>query len=208
MLAPLTRREASPPTRATSLALALGLAIALVALPLAAAQEEVDDDARNEFVAAEHVFAFALADEQPVAGVPQTLLIDIFDNATGIPTGGLLEALTLTLVHGDASRTFPLSESDEVVGQYIARFLPTESGNYTARLTGSVNATEVEIVAPLPTVVGADALQFPTPAIEARIEELETRIEENKGIPAGGAVLASAALALVALAARVAGGRR
>lgn len=164
------------------------LLLALVlALPLAAAQE---------YVAADQVFSFSFESAQPVAGETQRLLIDIFDNTTGIPVGGLAGSLTLRLGLGEASKAFPLEESEEAVGRYVATFIPTQPGNYTATLTGRVNETDVEVVADLPAVLGDRDLQFPTPPIDERLQDIEARLE--KGIPGPGVFAALVAIAAVA----------
>lgn len=180
-----------------TLSFVLLLALCL-ALPHAAAQE---------YVAAEHVFAFGYASPQPVSGEPQQLVLDVYDNATGIPAGGLAGSLKLEIRLSDASKAFPLVESETVVGRYVATFLPTRPGNYTAHLTGRVGDAEIDVVAELPPVADESALAFPTPPLDARIQEIEQRIE-TKGMPFGGLALVVGALALVALSRRSAGGRR
>lgn len=170
----------------------------LLALPLAGAQE---------YVAAEHVFAFGYSSAQPVAGEPQQLIIDVYDNATGLPVGGLAQSLTLSMRLDDASKVFPLAESESVVGRYETTFIPTRAGNYTAHLTGRVGEAAIDVVAELPPIADQSALAFPTAPIDARIQEIEQRIEDTRGVPFSGLALVVVSLALVALSRRPAGGR-
>lgn len=177
------------------------LILAALAMPLAGAQQ---------YVVAEHVFAFSFADAQPIVGTQQTLFIDVFDNSTGIPVSGLADVLSVSLVLGDASKEFTLVDSEDVVGRYVLRFLPTQPGNYTARVTGRVGETDIEVVAELPAIAGREALEFPEPlTTQARLDELEARVDSaKKGVPGLGALGALAALSLVALSRRLPGGGR
>jgi hypothetical protein len=100
------------------------------------------------------------------------------------------------------SETVVSTESETAIGRYEADFIPTKPGAYTARVTGNVGGADVEVEAPLPEVADAGALSFPQPAATAQSGE------GDKSMPVAGAILAIAALAVVALSRRHAGGRR
>ena len=181
----------------TRTALLLVVAIGLLA-PAAAAQGE-------EYVAGSHVFSFRFQ-EEPWTGIPQTLVIDVLHEDSAIPVGGLETTLTLTVVFGERSRQFPLVESEERVGRYLARFVPTAPGSYTARLEGEVRDERVEVVAELPPVRDASDLRFPPVAPGPTTPQEGAAAPEGRGVPAPAPVAALAAIALTALALR--GGRR
>lgn len=160
----------------------------------------------DEYVAAGHVFAFDYGDRAPVSGERLALMIEVFDEETGLPARGL--ALTLTLAIDDEAREFPLTESDEHAGRYEASFIPTRAGDYLARLAGTVGGQEVLVEAPLPTVRDAALLEFPTrEASGPGAERAPSPDGAGRGTSAPPLALLLAALALGALA-MPRGGRR
>jgi hypothetical protein len=66
------------------------------------------------------------------------------DHAAGEPVLGLEETLSVEIIKGDQSQTLEFRPLFGVPGTYVADVLPTETGDYTFRIFGSINGTPVD----------------------------------------------------------------
>jgi hypothetical protein len=116
---------------------------------------------------------------------------------------------------------FDLAEGDGTFGEYNAPIMPTEPGDYTFHITGSIHGQAVDVMVTsgeetFDTVKGTTEIQFPTKLptvteIVTRLDRIDSRLSTadaaqqaadrallvGSGLGMGGIVLAVAALVLV-----------
>lgn len=137
------------------LALALLAALVLAALPPAAAHEQFD--------AGRYSIEVGWQSEPPMVDQPNAIVVTVMDASGGkeTPVGTDDVALTPQIRFGPASKDLALVGSDDEPGLYVAAVVPTEAGDYTLRLTGTVGGVRVDHVVQLDEVQEAAESAFP-----------------------------------------------
>ncbi len=180
----------------------MAAAAALLAAPFAADAHEVREVDGYEMVVGfldEPAFAgdkngldlrvteLAAAAATPAAGA------DADEEETGAPVEGLDETLEAEVIFGDQTMALPLDAAYNDPGAYESFFFPTTPGDYTFRIYGTIDGTEVdESFTSSPEGFGAvqdpAPLQFP--------KEAQAATERTAGLMAGGGAIGSLATGL------------
>lgn len=66
------------------------------------------------------------------------------DEAEGAPVEGLEETLQAEVIFGDQTMELPLTAMWDQPGGYYSVFFPTELGDYTFRIYGTIDGTEID----------------------------------------------------------------
>jgi hypothetical protein len=133
-------------------ALLLGSALAIV--PVAAW-------AHGEIESGSYIFEIGWIVEPVVVGERNG--VDLFvahhdDRQVGIPD---LTTLQFTVEYGRASQAYELVPDQDSPGRYTAEFIPTVEGQYTFRLSGTIEDEAVDVTFEPEEVVAASGLEFP-----------------------------------------------
>lgn len=87
--------------------------------------------------------------------------------------------LTATLTKGSSTISPPLVPQFGRPGRYTFVVIPTEPGNYSLHVTGTLNGTAIDFTLDLDEVVPASDLQFPRPS--PTIEDLQGQVGGLQG---------------------------
>lgn len=76
---------------------------------------------------------------------PNGLDLFVTNSTTGDPVNGLEETLQAEIIFGSSSQILPLEAQDEAEGAYTAYIVPTEVGDYTWHIFGTIEGTPVDV---------------------------------------------------------------
>jgi hypothetical protein len=129
-----------------------------------AAQAHVDIDVGD----GQYIMEVGFRDEPAFLGQPNAIFIHVEEYATGgtEPVDGLAASLTAEVLKDGQTFSPPLVPMGE--GVYEAAFVPTETGDYTFRISGAIGeATVDESVTSGPTTFNSveplSTIEFPVP---------------------------------------------
>ncbi len=89
-------------------------------------------------------------------GDPNSLDLFVTNSKTNEKVNGLESTLQAEIIFGDSSKKLTLSPQDGVDGGYTAPIVPTELGDYTWHISGSINGTPVDVqMTSSPTTFGS-----------------------------------------------------
>jgi hypothetical protein len=144
-----------------SLALAVGLALLIALLPGTAAAH-VDIDVGD----GQYVMEVGFRDEPAYLGQPNAIYLEVAEYATGgtEPVEGLAATLSAEVSKDGQTMSLPLVPMGD--GVYEGMFVPTATGDYTFRVSGTIgDATVVESVTSGPdtfnSVEPLSSIEFP-----------------------------------------------
>jgi hypothetical protein len=155
--------------------------------------------AHEEVESGGYIFEIGWLAEPPVVGERNGL--ELFVAPHDDPEAGVegITTLQFTVEYGSASRTYELAPAQEEPGHYSASFIPAVEGQYTFRLTGTVEGQAVNVEFQPEEVVGAGELAFPP------VEDLNSKVSIALGQAATahtiaiiGALLGAGGIALAA----------
>lgn len=123
-----------------------------------------------------YVMEVGFRDEPAFLGLPNAIFVQVAEYATGgtQPVDGLAETLTAEISRDGKTLAIPLVPQGD--GIYEAAFVPTATGDYTLRISGTIGDAPVdESVASGPTTFNSvqplDAIAFPEPVPDpARVQ--------------------------------------
>jgi hypothetical protein len=139
---------------------ALGVTFLMLNAPVASAHVDVDvGDGR-------YVLEIGFRDEPAYLGLPNALFLKVGEYGTGgtEPVEGLAATLTAEVTKEGQTRSLPLEPQGE--GVYEAAIVPTSTGDYTFRITGTIGDVSIdESVTSGPTTFNSveplAAIEFP-----------------------------------------------
>jgi hypothetical protein len=178
------------------LLLVLAALLALPFLPAASAHTTVTHGNVNVKV--------GWLNEPPLVGQANRITIEITD-ANDQP---ILNVTTLTAkaVYGGGSQDVDLEPSDDTPGLYLSDLIPSQAGQYSVQLGGTVNGTAFPDKVGLQEVQSVADLEFPKPtgdpmdALTQRVAALEAK-QANGGSGSTGTVSTSSDGSTLAMAA-------
>lgn len=135
--------------------------------------------AHDEIESGDYLLTIGWVDEPVIVGQPNGLYLyivgkdahsegeshsegDAHSASEGI--AGAETTLNFTVAYGGVERSYELQPSPGNPGLYVARFIPTREGQYTFRLSGTVNGHDVNIEFEPEEVSPAGHLAFPEAA--------------------------------------------
>src|ERR1041385_9256870 len=120
------------------LALALLAALVPAAFPPAAAHEQFD--------AGQYSIEVGWQSEPPMVDQPNAIVVTVMDTSGGneTPVGTDDVALMPQIRFGSDSQDLALVGSDDEPGLYVAAMVPTEAGDYTLHVAGTVGGVSVD----------------------------------------------------------------
>ncbi len=145
------------------------------------------------------------------------------DHAAGQPVEGLESTLQAELIFGASKKTLAIEPKWNEPGAYTAAVIPTEAGDYTWRIFGTIEGTPVDVSLTsspdtFASVVTKADVAFPEPEVSGaelsqRLTDLDTRVTEMAAadqsmMPVRGLGGIALVLALIALAVAVVALRR
>jgi hypothetical protein len=165
-------------TRCASRALmALGIGLTLVTSATAGALAHVEIDVGN----GQYVMELGFRDEPAYLGLPNALTLRVEQYATGgtEPVNDLAATLSAEVSRDGQVMSLPLVPVGE--GEYEAAFVPTATGDYTFRISGTIGEVTVdESVTSGPTTFNSveplSAIEFPQSLPDPM--ELQTAVAE------------------------------
>jgi hypothetical protein len=83
--------------------------------------------------------------EPPYAGIPNGLDLFVTNSKTNENVNGLEQTLNVEIIRGSHKKTLALYPQDEVDGAYTADIVPTEAGDYTWHVWGTIEGTPVDV---------------------------------------------------------------
>ncbi|HEX9018405.1 MAG TPA: hypothetical protein VF806_04430, partial [Anaerolineaceae bacterium] len=83
--------------------------------------------------------------EPAYQGYPNSLDLLVHETASNKPVTGLEATLKAEVIFGASRKTLAIQPEDGVDGEYTAAIIPTELGDYTWHITGSINGTPVDV---------------------------------------------------------------
>ncbi len=99
------------------------------------------------------------ANEPPVVGQANQIVIDIQPKAGSDAPEADIESLNFTISQGDVSEALAVVSAGEAAGEYEADFTPSRAGQYTVRVQGTLNGQAVDVaIDPEPVEPGAVAI--------------------------------------------------
>ena len=126
--------------------LATALALGLSSIALAHGQTQVGD----------YALEIGFHNEPVYQGDPNSLDLFVTNSKTNEKVNGLESTLQAEIIFGDSSKKLTLSPQDGVDGGYTAPIVPTELGDYTWHIWGSINGTPVNVqMTSSPTTFGS-----------------------------------------------------
>lgn len=189
----------------------LGLAVALALLsPFALAQPVA---AHEHVTVGTYAFTVGWRIEPALTGVLNGLDMGIEQNLSGtmVAVLGAEANLTATLTTGPASVVKAIEPQDNRPGWYTFDVIPTRIGTYTVHVTGTLNATAIDITVALDDVAAASDVQFPVPdptatdlsqqlaQVSAQFAALQSQLAVLIVVASIGTILAAAALVMSTL---------
>lgn len=115
------------------------------------------------------------------------------ESEAGTPVEGLDATLQAEVIYGDETMELPLSAAYNDPGAYESFFFPMEPGDYTFRIFGTIDGTDIdESFTSSPE--GFGAVQDPAPLQFPKIAQATT--ERSAGFMAGGGALGGLAMGL------------
>jgi hypothetical protein len=140
--------------------IALLLAAAL-ALPAAAAF------AHSETTAGDYSIGIGFTSEPALAGMPNGLDLMVASSKTGKPVTGAEETLQAELIFGASKQKVKIEPVEGTDGAYTASVLPTDPGDYTWHVFGTVEKQAVDVSmtsspSTFSSVVPVSDLSFPS----------------------------------------------
>ena len=170
-----------------------GLLAALAAslwVPLSAwAHEEVESGG--------YIFEIGWLSEPVVVG--QSNGLELFVAPHDNPEAGVegITTLQFTVEYGSASQTYELAPVEDEPGHYSAGFIPAVEGQYTFRLTGTVEGQAVNVEMEPEEVVGVGEVAFPPVAdLNSQVAATQAQAATAQTIAIVGAVLGAGGIAL------------
>lgn len=137
-------------------------AFALLLIPLTALAHE-------SVPVGDYEVEYGWVNEPSVVGQPNAFVINI--NQGGSAVEADVSQLKIDVVYGPESKTLTLQPlGEDTPGQFIAPITPTRAGQYTLRLSGKIDTTDVNVEVTPEEVATADAVQFPSIASAASAE--------------------------------------
>jgi hypothetical protein len=153
--------------------------------------------AHEEVTVGPYTLEVGWVDEPPLAGVKNAVFLSLVETATGTPVEDI-SALKVAIRAGDAERELamrPLGE--DTPGQFAGDFIPTRRGVYTVRLTGKIEATDVDVTQDIEEAEDAASIQFPEPLPDALATS--RAVDEAKAAAANAQTLAVIGIAVGAI---------
>ena len=137
------------------LALAVLAALVPAAFPSASAHEEFD--------AGQYRIEVGWQSEPPMVDQPNAIVVTVMDTSGGneTPVGTDDVALMPQIRFGSDSKDLALVGSDDEPGLYVAAVVPTEAGDYTLHVAGTVGGVHVDHTVQLDEVQEASESAFP-----------------------------------------------
>ncbi|GAB4193215.1 MAG: hypothetical protein OHK0022_07900 [Roseiflexaceae bacterium] len=121
--------------------LALALLLALLALPFSLSSAL----AHGEVTAGDYALVIGFRNEPAYQGEPNGLDLTVTNTKTGEKVKDLTGTLKAEIIRGSAKRELTLRAQWGEEGAYTADILPTEAGDYTWRIFGTINGTPVDV---------------------------------------------------------------
>lgn len=144
--------------RLLHLSLVVVVSLWLAALPVLA---------HEEVTVGPYTLEVGWLDEPPLAGVKNAVFLSIVETATQRPVEDI-SALKVALRAGGAERELAMRPvGEDTPGQFAGDFIPTRRGVYTVRLTGKIEATDVDVTQDIEEAEDAASIQFPEPLPDA-----------------------------------------
>jgi len=159
--------------------------------------------AHEEVTVGPYTLEVGWLDEPPLAGVKNAVFLSIVEAATQRPVEDI-SALKVAIRAGGAERELamrPLGE--DTPGQFAGDFIPTRRGVYTVRLTGKIEATDVDVTQDIEEAEDAASIQFPEPLPDALATSRS--VDEAKAAAANAQTLAVIGIAVGAIGLAVGG---
>jgi len=169
----------------------------LLAAVAAAAVSSISAQAHDEVESGGYVFEIGWLSEPPVVGERNGL--ELFVAPHDDPEAGVAGITTLqfSVEYGSASRTYELAPAHEEPGHYSASFIPAVEGQYTFRLTGTVEGRAVNVEIEPEEVVGIGELAFPPVAdLNSQVSTALGQAATARTIAILGVLLGAAGIAL------------
>lgn len=157
----------------------LVLGLALLALPAPVIAHEHIEVGDLEFVV-------GWRSEPPVVGVLNGLDLAIHRHPSEEPVIGAEANLTTTLSAGPSSVTKGLKPQFGRPGWYTFDLVPTREGDYSVRIQGTLEGTDVDITVTLQTVAGRADIEFPVndPSASELQEDILASADETASLRA------------------------
>ena len=175
----------------------------LLAALAAAAAGSISAQAHDEVESGGYIFEIGWQFEPPVVGERNGL--ELFVAPHDEPESGVegITTLQFSVEYGSASRTYELAPAHEEPGHYSASFIPAVEGQYTFRLTGTVEGQAVIVEMEPEEVVGIGELAFPPVAdLNTQVSTALGQAATARTIAILGVVLGAAGIALGAFGLR------
>jgi hypothetical protein len=188
-----------PSTRLFGASVALGVAVVLLGASAASAHEHL--------VAGDYRLTVGWADEPAFVGFKNAVSVAITDKA-GSPVVDAGAPLTVEVSFGEQRISLPLEPMRQRPGEFRAWLLPTRSGTYAFRITGTISGQHIEATSicsdkTFHCVTDATAIQFP--AKDPSLGDLAERVGRTLPRAERAGEAATSARLLAALATIAAG---
>jgi len=148
--------------------LTMALAFGLSTIALAHGQTQVGD----------YALEIGFHNEPVYQGDPNSLDLFVTNSKTNEKVNGLESTLQVEIIFGDSSKQLTLSPQDGVDGGYTAPIIPTELGDYTWHIWGSINGTPVNVqMTSSPTTFGSVEAKadYAFPVAEPSLADLQAQ---------------------------------
>ena len=103
--------------------------------------------AHKELTSGDYAIEMGFNQEPALQGELNGLFLSVTDSKTNTPVTGLGSTLKAEIAFGDAKRTLTLEPQEGQDGVYIAWVVPTEVGDYTWRVFGTIDGNPVDVSA-------------------------------------------------------------
>ncbi len=83
--------------------------------------------------------------EPAIQGLPNALDLFVTNQKTGEKINGLEETLKAEIIFGSSKKELPIEPQEDQDGAYTAYLIPTQTGDYTWHIFGTINDTPVDV---------------------------------------------------------------
>ncbi|HEU4323995.1 MAG TPA: hypothetical protein VFS21_12675 [Roseiflexaceae bacterium] len=173
--------------------LALALLLTLIALPFSLSSAL----AHGHITEGDYELVIGFRNEPAYQGEPNGLDLSVTNTKTGEKVKDLAGTLKAEIIRGSAKRELTLRAQWGEDGAYTADILPTESGDYTWRIFGTINGTPIDVsMTSSPDTFSSVAARTTAsfPAAEPGAAELAAQAQTALMVGAAGVVLGLAGL--------------
>jgi hypothetical protein len=83
--------------------------------------------------------------EPAISGLPNALDLFVTNQKTGEKVNGLEQTLKAEIIFGSSKKELPIEPQEDQDGAYTAYLIPTQTGDYTWHIFGTINDTPVDV---------------------------------------------------------------